>query len=96
MYYVILLISCYTVNIMFYCYTVCNIVSYLLYCYIKSVKKSVIVKSVVGDIHLLKTNEQGHCFLAPAKLPRSAILNIFVNKIVTVIKKIVEIRKERK
>ena len=39
----------------------------------------------------LKTNGQGHCFLAPAKLPRSAILNNVVNKIVTAIKKIVEI-----
>ena len=34
-----------------------------------------------------KTNVNEHCFLAPAKLPRSAILNDFVNKIITTIKK---------
>ena len=37
------------------------------------------------------TNEKGHCFLAPAKLSYSAILNNFVKKIVTVIRKSLEL-----
>ena len=40
---------------------------------------------------MLKKNGLEHCFLAPAKLPRSAILNNGVDKIVTAIQKIVEI-----
>ena len=35
----------------------------------------------------LKTNGLEHCFLAPAKLPLIAILNNFVNKIVTALQK---------
>ena len=35
----------------------------------------------------LKNNGKEHCFLSPAKLPRSAILNKFVNKIMTAIQK---------
>ena len=36
---------------------------------------------------LKKKNGNEHCFLVPAKLPRSVILNNFVNKIITVIQK---------
>ena len=41
----------------------------------------------VVEGQFLKTNVKEHCFLAPAKLPRSAILNDFVNKIITAIQK---------
>ena len=41
----------------------------------------------VVEGQFLKTNGKEHCFLAPAKLPRSAILNNFVNKIITAIQK---------
>ena len=34
-----------------------------------------------------KTNGNEHCFLAPAKSPRSAISNNFINKIITGIQK---------
>ena len=40
----------------------------------------------LNDI-FLKTNGLEHCFLAPAKLPRSAILNNFVDKLVKAIQK---------
>ena len=42
---------------------------------------------VTGGMIFLKTNGLEHCFLAPAKLPRSAILNNFVDKIVTAVQK---------
>ena len=42
---------------------------------------------VTGGRIFLKINGLEHCFLAPAKLPRTAILNNFIDKIVTAIKK---------
>ena len=41
----------------------------------------------VVEGQVLKTNGKEHCFLSLAKLPRSAILNNFVNKIITTIQK---------
>ena len=42
---------------------------------------------VTGGKTFLKTNGLEDCFLAPAKLPRSAILNNFVDTIITAIQK---------
>ena len=45
----------------------------------------------VVEGQFLKTNGKEHCFVAPVKLPRSDILSNIVNKIITAIKKILEI-----
>ena len=46
---------------------------------------------VIGGKTFLKTKGLEHCFLAPVKLTRSAILSNFVDKIITAIQKSFEI-----